>query len=340
MARTGVMICGHGSRDADAIDEIQRLVDKLTPRLPEFDVAGSYLEFARPIIREGLEGLLDKGCDRILAIPGMLFAAGHVKNDLPWEVNSFAADHPEIEIRMGRELAITPLLLKAAEDRIHACEKHAHHDVSREDTCLVVVGRGTNDSDANSNVAKVARMLGEGMGFGWTEVAFSGVAHPRVDECLNKVVKLGFKRYLVFPYFLFTGVLVKRIYDQTAEVAAQFPQVEFLKAHYLDDHPLVVEAFLERVRETDQGEGMMNCQLCKYREQIIGYEKDKGATQAGHHHHVRGIGVDDDHHHHHHDHDHDHEHDHHHHKGHAHEPHDHHHDHGHGFYNPGRGGRR
>lgn len=336
MARTGIMICGHGSRDADAILEIERLVEKLIPRLSEYDVAGSYLEFARPVIREGLEGLLEKGCERILAIPGMLFAAGHVKNDLPWEVNSFAADHPEIQIVMGRELAIMPQLLKASEERIHAAEQHAHHDVAREETCLVVVGRGTNDSDANSNISKVARMLGEGMGFGWTEVAYSGVTHPRVDECLRRIAKLGFKRYLIFPYFLFTGVLVKRVYDQTAELAAEFPAIEFLKAHYLDDHPLVVEAFLERIRETDKGIGAMNCQLCKYREQIIGYEKDQGAQQAGHHHHVRGVGTDEDHHHHSHDDD-DEGHRHHHHH-HDHRHHDHGHDHDHGHHHPKRGG--
>ncbi len=36
----------------------------------------------------------------------------------------------------------------------------------------------------------------------------------------------------------------------------------------------------------------MNCLLCKYREQIIGYEHDHGAAQVGHHHHVVGIGTD------------------------------------------------
>jgi sirohydrochlorin cobaltochelatase len=39
----------------------------------------------------------------------------------------------------------------------------------------------------------------------------------------------------------------------------------------------------------------MNCQLCKYRTQIIGYESDAGAAQSAHHHHVRGIGTDGDH---------------------------------------------
>jgi precorrin-8X/cobalt-precorrin-8 methylmutase len=32
----------------------------------------------------------------------------------------------------------------------------------------------------------------------------------------------------------------------------------------------------------------MNCSLCKYRVQIVGYEKEVGTPQQGHHLHVRG----------------------------------------------------
>ena len=85
----------------------------------------------------------------------------------------------------------------------------------RADTLLAVIGRGTSDPDANGNVAKVARMLWEGMGFGWAETGYSGVAEPRVDAALERASRLGFRRIVVFPYFLFTGVLVERIYEQT-----------------------------------------------------------------------------------------------------------------------------
>jgi sirohydrochlorin cobaltochelatase len=159
------------------------------------------------------------------------------------------------------------------------------------------VGRGTNDPDANSNISKIARMLWEGMGMGWAEVAFSGVAHPRVDAALTRAAGLGFRRIVVFPYFLFTGVLVKRIYAQTDEVAGLFPEIEFVKALYLHDHEGVLDAFCDRVSELGEAQPAMNCQLCKYRTQIIGYENDAGAPQAGHHHHVRGIGTGDHHHH-------------------------------------------
>jgi len=297
MTRSAVLLCGHGSRDPEAIAEFEQAAAALRPRLPEFDFATGYLEFARPTIRDGLALLAARGARQIFAIPGMLFAASHVKNDLPWETNSFIADHPDVDVRLARDLGIDPKLLRASADRIAAA---ADARIPRAETLLVVIGRGTTDPDANSNISKLARMLWEGMGFGWAEAAFSGVAHPRVDAALTRAAGLGFRRIIVFPYFLFTGVLVKRIYSQTASIAALFREIEFVKAVYLRDHEGVPEAFCERVAELGQGQPAMNCQLCKYRTQIVGYENEAGAPQAGHHHHVRGIGVGG--HHHHHDH--------------------------------------
>ncbi len=292
---TAVMICGHGSRDDAAVREFNTLAVHLRARLPQYDVESGFLEFARPVIRDGLEKLKARGAARIICLPGMLFAAGHVKNDLPSEVNTFAAENPGIEVLFGRELAIEARLLDAAAERIGAAEKGAAQQVDRADTLLMVVGRGTNDSDANSNVSKIARMLWEGMGFGWTEVSYSGVAYPLVDAGLEKAVRLGFKRIIVFPYFLFTGILVRRIYAWADAAAVAHPEVEILKAGYLNDHDHVIDTFVHRVAEALTGDNKMNCALCKYRERIIGYEGDVGAVQVGHHHHVRGIGTDGSH---------------------------------------------
>ena len=291
-SKSAVMICGHGSRDEAAVSEFNAMVAAMrATRLTDYEVESGFLEFARPILRDGFEKLKARGHKQILSLPGMLFAAAHVKNDLPSEVNAFAKANPDLDVRFGRDLAIDPKLLRAAGDRIEQALAAADKDIAREDTLLVVVGRGTNDPDANSNVAKVARMLLEGLGLGWAEVAYSGVAHPRVNACLRHVTKLGYPRIVVFPYFLFTGVLVRRIYGHVDEVAAEYPAIEFLKAPYLKDHPLVLDTFADRVREMIDGGNDMNCQLCKYREQIIGYEQEVGTPQEGHHHHVMGIGT-------------------------------------------------
>lgn len=324
----GIMVCGHGSRDVDALSEFRFVAEGIKARLPQYPIESGYLEFARPIIRDGLEALKAQGVTRILAVPGMLFAATHVKNDLPWELNSFMADNPGVTVNFGRELGIEPRLLRACADRIAEAEAACANKIAREDTLLMVVGRGTNDPDANSNISKIARFLWEGMGFGWAEVSYSGVAYPSVDAGLKRAARLGYRRIIVFPYFLFTGVLVKRIYEQTRTVAALFPEIEFVEAPYLRDHPMVLDAFADRAREILDGAPAMNCQLCKYRTQLVGYEAEVGARQEGHHHHVRGVGTDADHDHHH-GHDHHHDHDHH---GHSHDrahDHAHHHDHDH-----------
>ena len=288
------MVCGHGSRDVEAITEFQTVAEGIAERLPQYPVASGFLEFARPIIRDGLDRLRQSGARHILAVPGMLFAAGHVKNDIPSVLKTYAAQHAGLRIDYGRDLSVDTRLLEVASQRIAAAEARSTRRVPRADTLLLVVGRGTSDSDANSNISKVGRMLWEGMGFGWSEVCYSGVTFPLVGPGLEHAVKLGYRRIIVFPYFLFTGVLVKRIYRIADQMAERHPEIEFLHAQYLKDHPLVLDAFADRVQEILVGENKMNCGLCKYRAQVLGFEAEVGLPQQSHHHHVEGIGADAD----------------------------------------------
>ena len=305
---TGIMICGHGSRDEGAVAEFEKLALGIRRRSNGIPVEYGFLEFATPVIKDGLAALVNQGVTDVLAVPGMLFAAGHAKNDIPSVLNTWSAENDAIDIRYGRELAIDPKMLKAAADRIQEALDSAVDDVPLEETMLVVIGRGASDPDANSNVAKVMRMLWEGFGFGWGETAYSGVTFPLIEPGLEHAAKLGYRRIVVFPYFLFTGVLMRRIYDYTDVVAERHPHIEFIKAPYLNDHPMVIETFMERIDEIQRGENNMNCQLCKYREQVLGFEMEVGLAQESHHHHVEGIGTGEGH-----SHDHGDGHDHHHH---------------------------
>lgn len=333
MTKTGVMICGHGSRSQAAVDEFKVLAEKLPAFFPDDWVTDyGYLEFANPVIRSGLDNLREAGCERILAVPGMLFAAMHTKNDIPTVLNAYAEEHG-IEVTYGRELGVDPKMIAAAGDRIRSAIAAADAErgaVPLEDTCLVVIGRGASDPDANGNVAKIARLLQEGLGFGWLEVGYSGVTFPLVEPCLTHAAKLGYKRIVVFPYFLFTGILIDRIYGFTDKVAAAHSEIEFVKAGYLNDHPKVLETFAERVTEQlgtvpppncgtcayreqvlSLGEGghrhikaderaahpafadvpPPTCVMCKYRVEVLGFEAEVGAVQESHHHHVEGQGA-------------------------------------------------
>ena len=289
----GVMVCGHGSRSNAAVKEFAVVGEKLRQHFPDWPVEYGYLEFANPVIRSGLDKLRDAGVSRILAVPGMLFAAAHAKNDIPSVLNTYQAE-TGVRVDYGRELGVDPKMIRAAGVRIQEALDRAnakHGALPNHDVCLVVIGRGASDPDANSNVSKIARMLWEGFGFGWCETGYSGVTFPLVEPCLQHAAKLGYKRIVVFPYFLFTGILIDRIYGFTDETAAQHPEIQFEKAGYLNDHPLVIDTFAERVREILDGQNAMNCALCKYRAQVLGFEADVGRPQESHHHHVEGKGA-------------------------------------------------
>jgi sirohydrochlorin cobaltochelatase len=261
-------------------------------RLPGRVVRHAFLEFSRPTIAEGLDALRAQGLNRVQALPALLFTAGHVKNDIPSVLDEYAARHKGFEIQYGRALGFDPKLLRAAGDRILAAMEAAdrrHGAVSRDDTLLLTVGRGASDPDANADMAKLGRMLWEGLGFGWGEVAYSGVTFPLVAPALERVARLGFRRIVVFPYFLFTGVLVGRIAKAAEEARTPAgPQIEI--AGYLGDHPSVLDTVLERLEDIEHGDTAMNCALCKYREKVLGFEDEVGLPQAAHHKHVEGGG--------------------------------------------------
>ena len=109
------------------------MVDALRLRLAPMPVEHGYLEFARPILRDGLEALREKGVTKVLAIPAMLFAAGHAKNDIPSVLNTYTAE-TGLPIDYGRELGVDRLMVSAAGARVQECLDAAEHDVPLAET--------------------------------------------------------------------------------------------------------------------------------------------------------------------------------------------------------------
>ena len=249
METTGIMVCGHGSRDDAAVKELKALARQLAAQFPNQHVSYGFLDHARPSLHEGLDVLREQGVENIIAIPGMLFSGGHVKNDIPTELDRYADTHINISIQLGRELGMDSNLLQVAADRITRAEETSPNNISRGDTLLMVVGRGASEASSNENIQIICRQLCDDMGFGAGEVCYAGVASPLVAPGLEHAVTLGYRRIIVFPYLLYTGVLVNRIYSTVDQLAEKLPDVEFLKAKYLGNHPKVVETFSDRLRE-------------------------------------------------------------------------------------------
>ena len=279
-----VLLIGHGTRRAAGVAEFHRLAEQIREALPNRTCLAGFLELVEPDVPTALEQLRQQGFRRIIALPALLLAAGHIKNDIPAILNAFQAQHPEMRITLGADLGIHPHLLQVARERIESCEADFGPDYERRETLLMVIGRGGSDPDANSSVSKITRMLWEGMGFGWAETAYTAVAAPLMADALERTHRLGFQRVMVFPYLLFTGRLVEQVRATVADYQRRHPEVKAAVAPYLNAHPLVVATFLERLAEAERGEARMNCQFCPYRTPIVGREDWQGAPQTGHDH--------------------------------------------------------
>jgi len=328
MPKHGIMICGHGSRAKSAEEEFSLLAKGIRTRYPDLPVEYGFLEYSAPNIHMGLDALIKAGVTEITAVPGMLFAATHAKNDIPSVLTTYQDKHPGVTINYGRELALHPQMIEAFKARIlEALGKDHVHDGDLYDTMLVVVGRGTSDTMANAEAARLTRIVSEDMGFGWSETVYSGVTYPSVGRGLEMALKLGFKKVVVAPYFLFTGRLIDRIYNYVDKVASDNPDVAFHKAHYLKDQDHVIDTFVERIEEARSGKLTETFDLMgSFKERLA-----RGEVEI-HHHHAEFTDPDDDEAkgNHDHDHSHDHAHEHSHDHGHSHDHHGHSHGHGHG----------
>jgi len=274
-----LLIVGHGSRDTRGAQEFHELVSLMRRNNPSLPIEGGFIELSRPPISECVDRLVEDGAREISAVPLMLLAAGHAKDDIPATLVREKTSHPEVNFHYGRALGIRPELLELMDERISAVVLEAE----KEESAVLVVGRGSSDPDANSDLAKIARLFYEGRPYPMVETAFVSLTPPGVPDALKRCEKLGARRVVLFSYFLFTGVLEERIRKQSEEFAAE-SGLELRYAGYFGPDVKVADLVLERYREAYSGDIRMNCDVCVHRVALPGFEEKVGVPATPHYH--------------------------------------------------------
>ncbi|KXU89318.1 cobalamin biosynthesis protein CbiX [Paraburkholderia monticola] len=103
MAMHGLILFGHGARDARWREPFERLAGKLraarTAPGEAQAVALAFLELMEPDLPTAVAQLVTQGCDAITVVPVFFGQGGHVRQDLPAIVDRCRAAHPGVEIR-------------------------------------------------------------------------------------------------------------------------------------------------------------------------------------------------------------------------------------------------
>lgn len=274
-----ILLVGHGSRDPAGNREIEAFAQQWRKRQPNWKIDVCFIEFADVLVDAGLTRAA-RSARRVIVVPLILNAAGHVKMEIPEHIETARARHPETEF------IYTPHL--GAGDPIFAIlKRHLSQAMGELDmpdpktTGVILLGRGSSDRMANGEVAKMARWLQEAGEHELVDIAFTGITHPRLEQMVQRHARLGMMQLVVLPYYLFTGTLMTRIKRQVEHLSKQYPHVRFAHSEYFGFEDEIFALLEQRVSEAEHDAGRMPCDGCKYRE--IAHDHGHGHHHDHHH---------------------------------------------------------
>ncbi len=275
--KKAVLFVGHGSRLEAGNEEVRQFVEQMKTYIdPALLVETCFLEFAAPNIEDGIQLCIEKGADEVHVIPIILLHAGHSKLHIPAEIEHAREHFPDVRFTYGQTIGIHEEIFEILKSRLS--EVGFNPDEKHEDTAILLIARGGSDPYANGDFYKITRLLWEKLDVPIVESAFMGVTTPTVEQGIERCIRLGAKKIVMLPYFLFTGVLMERMAKMVQQFTEQYEDVDFLLANYFGYHPNLKKVLLERMEQALDGTstGMIDLENFRKYAEEHGYE---------HHHH-------------------------------------------------------
>ena len=260
---TTLLLIGHGSRGRAGNRETINFAAQWRERHPAWRIEVCFIEHAEVLLDEGLDRAA-RNARKVVVIPFILNAAGHVKMELPAALESARLRHPDVEFMVTRHLGMGREILAVLQGQLdRLMQQLAMPDPMT--TGVILLGRGSSDAGANGELAKMARWIFEDNDHELVDLAFTGVTWPRLETAVQRQVRLGMMQVAVVPVYLFSGILMERIQEQVLRLQAQYPQVRFaLGTHFGFDQGIFQLLDGKAAGEATTG-GMLECDGCKYR---------------------------------------------------------------------------
>lgn len=266
MHDTTLLLVGHGSREDSGNQEIRSFVAQWRERQPHWRIEVCFIEFAAPSLHDGLLAAA-QGAQRVLVLPLILNAAGHVKMEIPEAIEHAREHAPGVHYLYGPHLTACDPILAILQRRL----RRAMNALDMPDpttTGVVLLGRGSSDRAANGDMAKMARWLQEATDHELVDLAFTGITFPRLERVVQRQVLIGLRQIVVLPYYLYTGTLMQRIHRQVAHLRTQYPQIRFECSDHFGFEPEIFALLEQRVADLLAGvpDSKLPCDGCRFRE--------------------------------------------------------------------------
>jgi sirohydrochlorin cobaltochelatase len=262
---TTILLVGHGSREASGNDEVLQFAAQWRQRRPQWRIDVCFIEFSELTLERGLQRAA-QGARRVIVVPLILNAAGHVKMEIPEHIAEAREQCPGVRFDYAPHLTACDPILAILKRRLRDCMRTLDMP-DPTTTGVVLLGRGASDRQANGEMAKMARWLMEETDHELVDLAFTGITWPRLERTVQRQLQLGMTQVVVLAYYLFNGTLVERISRQMEHLRAQYPQVRFALGPYFGFEPEIFELLDRRVQDLldEAPQAAMPCDGYKFR---------------------------------------------------------------------------
>jgi sirohydrochlorin cobaltochelatase len=277
-----ILLIGHGSRHAPGNDAVRRFAEHTQARHPQRQLFTCFVELAEPTLADGLAQAaqaaraVNPTAPKVVAVPLIINAAGHVKMEIPEAVAAAQADYPDVTFQLVPQIGTDEPLTTALLGELHAALRRLAMPDPKT-TGVIVLGRGSSDPGANGEMAKLTRILWEYTDHELVELAFTGVTYPRLETVAQRLIRLGMTQIVVLPVYLFTGTLIERIAKQVARLERQYPTIAWAVGAPLAFRDEFARWLDQLLTQPPEAVPTLACFGCKYRL--------AAADKAAHHHH-------------------------------------------------------
>jgi sirohydrochlorin cobaltochelatase len=291
MNDTALLLVGHGSRNREGNKEILHFAVQWRERHPSSRIDVCFIEHADVLLTEGLDQAA-QGARRVVVIPFILNAAGHVKMELPAAIEAARARYPDVRFECTRHLGMGREIFGVLKGQLDRLMKQLDMPDPRT-TGVILLGRGSSDAGANGELAKMARWMFEDGNHDLIDLAFTSITWPRLETVVQRQARLGMTQICVVPVYLFTGVLIERIKAQVARLQSQYPAIAFALGSHFGFDKGIFDLLDSKVAGRELPEGsLLECDGCKYRLAAEAeHLHDHSHTQdhRGHDHHTHDL---------------------------------------------------
>ena len=244
--KRGCLIIDRGSREKEAIDELDMICEKVQERLGCAFTDYCFLEVIPPFIKDGIEKSIEKKIEELVIVPYFLYPGKKIKATVN-DVMKYQKVTSK-KLKITKPMTMHKTLIDLVDNRIISSLQKNQSRLSSKQVDVLIIGHGSKDPNAKLSIQYVV----DGLQNKYRNVShcYLEIEKPNISEGIKMCEKNNPSVLVVVFYFLHQGAHVKRDIFEDLNPAMEESKIEnFIITEHLGADEKMIDLIVDRVNE-------------------------------------------------------------------------------------------